>query len=132
MVAREMHTCELEEADAWTWGTGSSISTPEVSFPEAQPTMLRQPWLSGLAACEIVVAISGNNVGRVHNCGSRNTSVVLGHRDWEGCGESVSARFGRQCPWGSLLGTACASWSMVVGAIMDGSQITYKLRCVGQ
>ena len=81
MVARAVHTCELEDADAWTWGAGSSISTPEISFPEAQPTMLRQPWLSGLVACEIVVAIFGNNVGHVHNCGSRNTLGVLGHHD---------------------------------------------------
>ena len=79
MVARVVHTCELEEADAWTWGAGSSINTLEVSFPEAQPMTLRQPWLSGLAACEIVVAISGNNTGRVH-CGSRNTLGILGHR----------------------------------------------------
>ena len=81
MVARAVHTCELEEADPWTWGAGSSISTPEVSFPEALPTMLRKPWLSGLVACEIFVAISGNNVGRVHYYGSRNTSGVLGHHD---------------------------------------------------
>ena len=80
MVARAVHTYELEEAYAWTWLAGSSISTPEVSFPEAQPTMLRQPWLSGLTTCEIVVAISGNNVECVHDCGSRNTSGVLGHR----------------------------------------------------
>ena len=81
MVVRAVHTCELEEADAWTWGAGSSISTPEISFSEAQPTMMCHPWLSGLATCEIVVAIFGDKVGRVHNCGSRNTSGVLGHRD---------------------------------------------------
>ena len=81
MVVRAVHTCELEEVDAWTWGAASSISTPEVSFPEAQLTMLNQPWLSGLVSCETVVAISGNNVGGVHNCGNRNTSGVLGHRD---------------------------------------------------
>ena len=43
MVARVVHTCELEEADYWTWGAGFSISTPTISFPEAQPTMLHQP-----------------------------------------------------------------------------------------
>ena len=76
-----VHTSELEEADAWKWAAGSSISSPEVSFLEAKPMMLRQPWLSRLAACEIFVAISGNNVGRVHYYGSRNTSGVLGHHD---------------------------------------------------
>ena len=31
MVVRVMHTCEAEEADAWMWRVGSSISTPEVN-----------------------------------------------------------------------------------------------------
>ena len=34
MVARAVHACELEEADVWTLGVDSSISTPEVSFAE--------------------------------------------------------------------------------------------------
>ena len=33
MVVTAVHTYEQEEANAWTWGVGSSISTPEVSFP---------------------------------------------------------------------------------------------------
>ena len=79
MVARVVHTCELEEADAWMWGVGSSIITPKVSFLEAQPTMLHQLWLSELVACENVVANSDSVFGNVHNCGSRKTSGSLGH-----------------------------------------------------
>ena len=40
--------------------------------------------------------------------------------------------FGYQCPWGSLLSIGCVGRSMVEGVNVVGSQITYRLRCVGQ
>ena len=99
MMLKAVHTCEVEEVDTWMWEAGSSINTPEVSFPGAQPTMLHQPWLSRLVSWETVVAIFGSDVGCVHNCCIRSTSGTLGHHDWEGCVKPVVARFGHQYPW---------------------------------
>ena len=132
MVVIVVHACEVEEADAWTWGVGSSISTLEASFSGAQQMMLHQPWLSRLVSWETVVAIFGSDVGCVHNCCIRSTSGTLGHHDWEGCGTLVATRFGHQYLWGALLGNGLAGRSMVEGANVVGSRIAYKLRCIGQ
>ena len=98
MVVIVVHACEVEEADAWTWGVGSSISTLEASFSGAQQMMLHQPWLSRRVVFESVVVIFCSNVKRGHIYYKRSTSGALGHHDWESCGEPVPARFGHQCP----------------------------------
>ena len=60
--------------------------------------MLRQPWLSGLVAFEIVVAISDSDVGRGHSYCKRSKSGVLGKCDWEGSNELIAPRMGTD-PW---------------------------------
>ena len=65
MVARAVINDYTRRGGRLDVGASSSINTLEVSFPKAQPTVLPQPWISGLVACEIVVSIPSNNVGRV-------------------------------------------------------------------
>ena len=130
MVARSVHTCELEEVDGWTLGAGYSISTPEVSFRKLSQLccvshgylglllvrlLLQFPAMTSDMCIIVVVETLRASLGiTIRKVAASLHLHVLDVNVHGGC--SLVLR---------------ASRSIVEGAIVVGSQITYKLQCVG-